>query len=184
MMKIKSNKDLFKAVFNISLVLFFVFSLGRESIAQGKMKGGNEIYAKDNLIAWCIVPFDSKRRGPEERAEMLNRLGINKLAYDWREEHISTFDKELETLKENDIKLQGFWFYSGPDPANDKNLDIVLDLFKRHNVKTQLWCMFGSIPDLDQMTQAEKVKAMSEPVVYVAKKLEEIGCSLGLYKIG
>ena len=25
--------------------------------------------SRENLIAWCIVPFDAMHRGPEERAE-------------------------------------------------------------------------------------------------------------------
>ena len=33
------------------------------------------LLAPTNLVAWCIVPFDTKKRGPEERAEMLERLG-------------------------------------------------------------------------------------------------------------
>jgi sugar phosphate isomerase/epimerase len=46
------------------------------------------IFARSNLVAWCIVPFDAKKRGPEERAQMLERLGIKRFAYDWRAEHI------------------------------------------------------------------------------------------------
>ena len=46
------------------------------------------VFAKDNLLAWCIVPFDACKRGPKERAVMLQRLGIRALAYDWRDEHI------------------------------------------------------------------------------------------------
>ena len=38
--------------------------------------GKNTIFARTNLVAWCIVPFDAKKRGPEERAEMLSRLGF------------------------------------------------------------------------------------------------------------
>src|SRR5258708_4434455 len=33
-----------------------------------------------NLIAWCIVPYDGKHRGPEERAAMLEKLGFTKFA--------------------------------------------------------------------------------------------------------
>ncbi len=33
-------------------------------------------FAQSNLVAWCIVPFDAKERSPEERAQMLNDLGI------------------------------------------------------------------------------------------------------------
>lgn len=142
------------------------------------------VFEKENLIAWCIVPFDSKNRTPEERAEMLKELGITKLTYDWRDKHIPSFDEELETLKNNNIKLQGFWLNSGPDPANDKYLKIILDLFKRHNTKTQLWTMFSGWPNFDSLSQTNKVKTAAESVAYVAKKLDEIGCSLGLYNHG
>ena len=27
-----------------------------------------QLFARTNLIAWCLVPFDAKKRGPEERA--------------------------------------------------------------------------------------------------------------------
>ena len=29
------------------------------------------LFDRDNLMAWCIVPFDGQKRGPEERAEMM-----------------------------------------------------------------------------------------------------------------
>src|SRR5262245_34288462 len=48
----------------------------------------NRLFVRDNLVAWCIVPFDSQKRGPEERAAMLQRLGFRHFAYDWRAEHI------------------------------------------------------------------------------------------------
>ena len=54
---------------------------------------GGDLFDRANLVAWCIVPFDARNRGPEERAEMLQRLGIKRLAYDWRAEHIPTFDR-------------------------------------------------------------------------------------------
>ena len=66
------------------------------------------LFDRGNLVAWCIVPFDSKKRGPEARAEMLARMGIFKFAYDWRAEHVSTFDEELDTLKRWNIDLRMF----------------------------------------------------------------------------
>ena len=45
-------------------------------------EGGEALFAKDNLVAWCIVPFDAAGRGPEARAQMLSRLGVTKVAYD------------------------------------------------------------------------------------------------------
>ena len=46
---------------------------------------GLEVFARENLVAWCIVPFDARQRGPEARAEMMARLGFKHFAYDWRE---------------------------------------------------------------------------------------------------
>jgi sugar phosphate isomerase/epimerase len=178
------NRNKSRCPLRVFLLLLMLISAGHPGIAQKKTRTHGSVYARQNLIAWCIVPFDSKKRGPEERAQMLNRLGITKLAYDWRQEHIPAFDQELEALKKHNIELQGFWFASGPNPENDKNLATVLALLKRHQVKTQLWCMFGGVPNLDQMSQQEKVQAAAVPVAYVARKLAEIGCSLGLYNHG
>ncbi len=57
-----------------------------------------QLFARDNLVAWCIVPLDQKKRGPEERAAMLKRLGFTRFAYDWRPEHVATFDAEIDAL--------------------------------------------------------------------------------------
>ena len=88
-----------------------------------------KLFAKDNLVAWCIVPFDAKKRGPEERAAMLKRLGFTKFAYDYRAEHIPTFDAEMEALKKQGIELTAWWF---PQTLNAEARQI-LDVLKRHN---------------------------------------------------
>jgi hypothetical protein len=54
------------------------------------------LFGRPNLTAWCVVPFDAKKRGPEQRAEMLHRLGFRNFAYDWREKDVPTFDAEVE----------------------------------------------------------------------------------------
>jgi sugar phosphate isomerase/epimerase len=153
-----------------------------DAIAQDMQK--KDLFAKSNLIAWCIVPFDNKNRTPEQRALMLNKLGINKLAYDWREKHVPSFDDELIALKKHNIKLQSFWYYSGPNPESDKNFAIIIDLLKRHNIQTQIWTMITGIEGLETMTRNEKVEAVSKPVKYIAEKAAEAGSSVGLYNHG
>jgi hypothetical protein len=37
---------------------------------------GDSLWAQENLMAWCIVPFDGKRRNPEQRAAMERLLEI------------------------------------------------------------------------------------------------------------
>src|SRR5262245_2424505 len=93
---------------------------------------GKDPFARDNLVAWCIVPFDAKKRGPEERAAMLQRLGFKRFAYDWRAEHLPTFDAEMEALARHKIALEAFWL--APGELNPQSRQI-LDVLKRHGLK-------------------------------------------------
>ena len=111
------------------------------------------LFEKDNLVAWCIVPFDAKRRGPEERAAMLEKLGIKHFAYDYRAEHIPTWDAELDALKRHGIELTAWWF---PGVLNDEAKKM-LELFQRHGVKPQLWVTGGGVPVKDATEQKQRV---------------------------
>jgi hypothetical protein len=155
-----------------------------DALGLDTLRLNSSIYTNDNLLAWCIVPFDSKKRTPEERAKMLRSLGITKLAYDWRAEHIPHFDEELEVLKKYNIELTGFWIPVSRDPAHDPTLQLIFDLLKRHKVKTQLWCLVGEDPKLDSMTQQQKIAYTAEPVAYIANEAKKIGCTVGLYNHG
>lgn len=170
-----------KKVFVILLV--FLFLQGAQ-VLYAQKKSATDVFAKDNLIAWCIVPFDNQNRTPEQRAQMLNELGINKLAYDWREKHIPEFDEEILQLKKHNITLQAFWYACGPNPQDDKNFSIIIDFFKRHNIKTQLWSMFVPGPGFDALSQQAKIETTAKTVGFVADKLNEVGCTLGLYNHG
>ncbi len=67
--------------------------LNTQAVAQ------ESVFRRENLVAWCIVPFDSKKRNPEQRAAMLEKMGVKQLAYDYRAEHIPSFDEEVKQLK-------------------------------------------------------------------------------------
>ncbi len=149
--------------------------------AASAQQPGANIYHRKNLTAWCVVPFDAKKRGPEARAEMLARLGIFRLAYDWREEHVATFDEEIETLTRWGIALQAFWF---PGELN-KDARTILDALERHGVKTELWVSMhgGEIactPEEHEQRVAAHVAAL-RPIVDEAAR---IGCKVGLYNHG
>jgi sugar phosphate isomerase/epimerase len=139
------------------------------------------IFAKDNLVAWCIVPFDAVNRGPVERAQMLKRLGITKLAYDWRDKDIPTFDKEVDALNEYGIKLQAIWLTSGPDPASENGVRAVLDLLKRRNLKTEIWYMYRPPAGFDALPQEEKVAQAAKAVKYLAVETQKLQCKVGIY---
>ncbi len=131
-----------------------------------------------NLTAWCIVPFDGKKRGPEERVAMLKRLGFTRYAYDWRAEHLPTFDKEIELLKQEKIALQGVWFPAGVG----KEGQLILDLLKKHKIETELWVMLPQ-PDA-KLAQDDKVKTTAALLAMHAKKVALQGCKIGVYNHG
>jgi sugar phosphate isomerase/epimerase len=128
-----------------------------------EVKGG-DIFAKDNLLAWCIVPFDARNRTPGQRVEMLLGLGIRRMAYDWRGHHVPTWDEEMELYKKHGIELVGFWGYN----------DNALALMKRHGIKTQFWITMGG----------GNVEAAANHVEQVARKANEAGCTVALYNHG
>ncbi len=153
----------------------------KQAMSQS-LPGTGEVFSKKNLVAWCIVPFDIKKRGPEERAQMLDKLGITKFAYDWREEHVSSFDEEMNTLKKHHIKLQAFWMPYGPDPVKNKYYVEILALLQRHHIRTQLWWSYGSSNDsLKNMSQEEKIITVGNMVHIMAEDAAKIGCTVGLY---
>ena len=141
-----------------------------------------DLFDKSNLAAWCIVPFDAKKRGPEERAAMLEKMGIKKFVYDYRAEHIPQWDDELNALKKHHIELMGWWF---PGAINDEAKK-ALELFKRFGVHPQLWISGGggAIPvkdEADQQSRIEKEIARFKPICEAAVPF---GCSVGIYNHG
>lgn len=144
----------------------------------------SSLFSKDNLVAWCIVPFDVRERGPVERAAMLKSLGITRLAYDWRDKDIPTFDAELDALNQQGIKLQGFWIATGLDPAASKSLDAVLAFLRRREVKTELWYLLSTPPEFDSLPEQEKLDRAVTAVRHVASEGQKIGCKVGLYNHG
>ena len=137
------------------------------------------MFAKTNLVAWCIVPFDAKKRGPEERAATLQRLGITKLAYDYRAEHIPTFEDEIRALHAHGIELTAWWF---PTVLNDE-ARLILDLLRRHDIKTQLWVMGAGQPESPEQ-EAAWVKSECDRIRPIAEAAAQIGCKVGLYNHG
>jgi len=129
------------------------------------------VFARQNLVAWCIVPFDAKKRGPVERAEMLQRLGITKLAYDWRQEHVPTFEAEIQALKAHGIAFFAFW---GSHPK-------AFELFAKHKMSPQIWQTLG--PPREG-SQEQKVERAGRGLLPLVERTRKLGSRLGLYNHG
>ena len=163
-------------------------SIGLMIVLVAPVRAGSDsppasgLFARDNLIAWCIVPFDSRQRGPAERAAMLRKLGFRHFAYDWRAKDIPTFDAEVEALKKEGVALDAFWVSPG---VLNRESKLILDVLKRHEVKAQLWVLLdlgaGRAEGAEQTRRVEAASAQLKPL---AEEAAKVGCSLGLYNHG
>lgn len=147
---------------------------------------GRSPFAKDNLVAWCIVPFDAKKRGPEERAQMLQRLGIRRLAYDFRPEHIASFDREIDALQAHGIELAAFWVPADLEPERNTLVHVIFDLLKRRGVRPQLWVTVSGTDTRQflDLPQPQRVERVARAVFYLAERARAFGCRVGLYNHG
>lgn len=171
---------------NMSYVLLTTafFLLCFPASAQNK-KGATPLFSKQNLVAWCVVPFDKMKRTPAERAEMLKDLGITQLAYDWREEHLPTMEEEIRSLRKNNIKLKSVWFWvnGGAQDVLDEANHFILKTLKDNNVKTELWLSFND-RFFSDLSDAEKLKKAVSAIGEINRRAKEIGCTLHLYNHG
>ena len=142
-----------------------------------------DLFGKENLVAWCIVPFDANERTPLERVRMLNELGIVQFAYDYRDKHIPTFKEEIKVLREHQINLRAVWLWVNPaDPWNEANRSI-LKILEETGTKTELWL---GMPDgaFDGLNDPESLEVAVEAVRLILDRAQEVGCTLALYNHG
>ena len=157
-------RNLFVATFCFVHVLTFSF--------HGDCAEPNvSLFVKENLVAWCIVPFDAKKRGPAERAEMLKRLGIQRVAYDWRQEHVASFEEEIVQYKKHGLEYFAFWSWH----------DEMGPLINKYGIRPQIW---QTNPSPEAASQAERVQAAATLLNPLVEKTRQLNCQFGLYNHG
>jgi putative heme-binding domain-containing protein len=125
----------------------------------------------ERLVPWCIVPFDAQRRGPVARAQMLVELGLRRCAYDWRDEHVATFEDEIRAYRDHGIEFFAFWGVH----------EDAFRLFEKYELHPQIWLIMptGQGATLDEQV-ADTVRQL-QPIV---RRTRQMGCPLGLYNHG
>ncbi len=173
-----------KILLSISFPL--ILSLLLISCSTQKKRGVNDkLFNKENLVAWCVVPFDSAERTPEERADMLKELGFTQFAYDWRLKHLATFPNEIKALHEHGIKLTSVWLWIDTDTGKilDDANEQLLDIIRRNNVKTDFWLGFSN-KHFEGLTDEQKLEKAVASVTYIEARAKELGCTISLYNHG
>jgi sugar phosphate isomerase/epimerase len=139
--------------------------------------GEDSQFATDQLVAWCIVPFDAKNRTPGERADMLKRLGITRLAYDWRAEHVPSFEEEILSLRKAGIEFFAFWAPASRSAGYRK----MMDLIEQYDLHPQIWMIAPSAP---ASTQQQRVAANAGALVPFVQDALRLDCKFALYNHG
>jgi sugar phosphate isomerase/epimerase len=140
------------------------------------------IFDRENLIAWCIIPFDAAQRNPLQRAMMLNQLGITRLAWDWRMEHIPLLEEEINTLRDHNIELSAVWFWidnnleEGLLPHQEQILQTLHDT----GTRTTLWVCFHD-NYFENLSQQEKIDLAVRNLSILNNRASDIGCRIALY---
>ncbi|MEX2579779.1 MAG: TIM barrel protein [Verrucomicrobiales bacterium] len=150
------------------LALLLSLWAGTDSAVAGEPP---ENFRRENLVAWCIVPFDARERTPRQRAEMLGRLGLKRVAYDWRQQHVSQFEEEILAYADPGVELFAFW--NGHDGA--------FALFEKYGLRPQIW---KTVPSPGGKTTEERVRNAVEKLMPLVEKTAAEGLELGLYNHG
>ena len=145
------------------------------------------LFAKENLVAWCIVPFDNQERTPAQRVEMLKHLGFKQYAYDWRSKHIPTFAEEIDLAKEAGVKIMAVWLWIDKESdragqlSNDN--EQVLKIIQDSGLKTRLWVGFNNNFYADE-TDEGKVRKGVEMMNFLRERTGSFVEGIALYNHG
>jgi hypothetical protein len=128
-------------------------------------------FNRENIVPWCIVPFDASERSPDERAKMLVRLGLKRSAYDWRAQHVKSLKRKFFSIKNTGLNSSPFW------NVHEK----AFELFQKHKIHPQIWKTLA-LPQVRYPGRKDQIA--KEAMTPLAKATAEIGCKLGLYNHG
>lgn len=169
----------------LQVALFLFITVGCTRKLQGSKTGNDLLFSQNNLLAWCTIPFDRKKRNSEERAMLLKELGFTSFAYDWRAQDLPNMETELATLKKHGIKLSSVWFWvnGGKDEILDAANETILTTLAKTNSKTELWVSFPN-SFFEGLTDDEKIQKGVRTIQYIHKRASEIGCTVALYNHG
>jgi hypothetical protein len=147
----------------------------------------SDIFRQDNLLAWCIVPYDKLNRTPQQRIALLQELGFSQYAYDWREKHLDSLAEELRLAKQAGIEVAAVWMWvdAGYDAVCrlSVNNQRMLDIVENSGIETKLWLgINGNV--FDGLDEAGKVGRGVDVVSFLRGHVPANVTAIGLYNHG
>ncbi|HTO03675.1 MAG TPA: TIM barrel protein [Opitutus sp.] len=158
-----------------------------ENTAMPPPSSSRVLFAPENLLAWCIVPFDNRQRTPAERVAMLKRLGFTQYAWDWRQEHLKDLAEEIQLSRENGIRLRAIWLWIERDVDRVGHLGegnrAVLDEMKKAGLPVEFWVGFHS-NFYEQLSEESRIRQAAEMMVYLREQAAESRSTVAMYNHG
>ncbi len=108
---------------------------------------------------------------------MLKRLGFTKLAYDWRAEHIASFEDEIQALQREGITFFAHWTPARQSPGYRE----MLQLIEQYQLHPQLWRI---APAAEAATRQERVEFSARALLPYVEDAKRLGCAFGIYNHG
>jgi sugar phosphate isomerase/epimerase len=145
------------------------------------------LFRQENLFAWCIVPFDSVKRGPAERIAMLKRLGFSQYVWDWRDEHLPILKEEIALARENGIQMRAVWIWieRGKDDVGklSEANRFIFDTFAEEKLPVEYWVGFHE-NFFEGLSDDESVKRGAAMIAFLAMEAAKSGGTVALYNHG
>ena len=156
-----------------------------DRLALKEAKGDIAMFDQENLVAWCVVPYDKKERSPAQRAAMLSDLGFTKMAWDWRDRHLPLFEEEITQLRSNGIELTSAWFWLD-NRASDGLLEHhehILNTLAKTNTETTLWVSYDN-DFYAGLSDEQKLQKAVNSVGMILDRARTQGLKVALYNHG
>lgn len=152
-----------------------------------KKEDNSELIDMDDLYAWCIVPFDSVNRSPEERIKMLTNIGFKKYAYDWRKNHLENMAYELQLAKKSGVEIIAVWMWIDNNwdsigKLNSSN-EKVFKIIEESAYNGELWVSFNN-NFFDNLSDSMSVSKGKKMISYLSDRAKSLGCKVALYNHG
>jgi len=130
--------------------LFTLFFLSTAILAVEPAANQESIWNHDNLFAWEVANYDTKKRSPDERARMLERLGFKHYVYLGSADPIEpaadvnvtqqNVDEEIEAMLRHHIDILAWYFWvNSNEPADVPLVTSTLQSFSRHHINPDIW---------------------------------------------
>jgi len=140
--------------------------------------------ADEDLVAWAFLNYEPAGRSPEERAQMLKRLGFTKCGYEGHPHLTGQLEEHIIAYRRHNIELIGIYLeIRQANPLEQDYLRQAIEVIERQQCRLQLWLtvkdsLFKGVPE-DQRAQmaCDMIRPLADRVI-------PLGCKIALYNHG